>query len=131
MRDPLVGIPEIERDIGFVEVVVREVLLDGIPLVAEADDEIVEPIMGVDLHDVPQDWLFSNLDHRLRLQVRFLADSRPESARKNDDFHRISPLHFLLPMEMKFRCRKRSRYFSGFFLHDFFGGFSFCSSGPL
>jgi hypothetical protein len=28
--------------------------------------------------------------HRLRLEVRSLADSRPEAPREDDDFHRFS-----------------------------------------
>ena len=40
---------------------------------AEADNEIVESIMAVDLHDVPQDRTAAHLNHRFRAHVCFLA----------------------------------------------------------
>jgi len=48
---------EVEGDVARVEVVVGEVLLDEVALVAEADDELLDAVGGVDLHDVPEDRL--------------------------------------------------------------------------
>ena len=62
----------IEGYIGCVEEVVGEVLLDYVTLVATADDEIVDPVGGVGLHNVPEDGLAADLDHRLGLQVGLL-----------------------------------------------------------
>ena len=78
---------DVERDVGGVEVVVGEVLLDHVPEVAEADHEVVQPVGGVDLHDVPEDRLAADLDHRLRAQRRLLAEARSYSACQDDDFH--------------------------------------------
>src|SRR6185312_9751360 len=43
----------VKGDVSGVEEVVGEVLLDDVPLIAAADDEIVDAVAGVDLHDVP------------------------------------------------------------------------------
>ena len=51
-----------------------EALIDGILLVAEADDEIIEPVTGVDFHDASPDRFFADLDHGL--EMRLLADPR-------------------------------------------------------
>src|SRR5208283_3096069 len=78
-----------ERDVRHVKKVVREVLLDDVALVAKADDELRQPVGGVDLHDVPEDRLAPDLDHRLRLEVGLLADAGAEAASENHDFHGV------------------------------------------
>lgn len=55
--------------------VVREVLLDDMLLVACADDEFVEPVVAVQLHDVPQDGHPAQLHHGLRLELAFFTDA--------------------------------------------------------
>ena len=79
--------PRVDRHVGGVQEVVGEILLDHVALVAEADDEIVDAVMGVDLHDVPEDRLAADLDHRLRPQVGFLGDAGAQAAREDDRFH--------------------------------------------
>ena len=44
--------------------VVRKVLLDHVSLVATADNELIDPVLAVVLHDVPNDRTTTNLDHR-------------------------------------------------------------------
>src|SRR5260221_1229270 len=60
---------QVESDVGLVQEVVREILLDHIALVAEADDEIVDAVAGVDFHDMPQDRLAADLDHRFGTRI--------------------------------------------------------------
>jgi hypothetical protein len=62
-------------------------LLDLKTLIAKTNDEFVEPIVAIDLHDVPQDRLSANLYHGLGAGFRFLGDSRTQSACENDNFH--------------------------------------------
>ena len=65
----------VEGHVRHVQEVVGEILLDHIALVAQADDEIVDAVGGVDFHDVPDDRLAADFDHGLGLQVGFLADA--------------------------------------------------------
>ena len=62
----------IEGYIGCVEEVVGEVLLDYVTLVATANNEVVDAVGGVGLHNVPEDGLAADLDHRLGLEVGLL-----------------------------------------------------------
>ena len=78
---------EIHRHIRTVQHEVREIFFDEIALVAEADDELVEAVVAVEHHDVPEDWLPADLDHRLGTKVRFLGDSRPQAAGEQNDLH--------------------------------------------
>ncbi|MOA60389.1 hypothetical protein D3C78_1852500 [compost metagenome] len=55
----------VERHIRHVQEIVREVFLDYVALVTKADHEIVDPIVGIRFHDVPDDRLAADLDHRL------------------------------------------------------------------
>ncbi len=67
--------------------VIGKVLLDAITLVAEADDKFIKAVVGVNLHDVPQNWLLANLDHRLGLQVGFFRNTGTEPSGKDNYFH--------------------------------------------
>jgi hypothetical protein len=57
---------EVERDVGVVEREVREVLLELIAAVSGADDELVDPVVRIGVHDVPDDRTPTDLDERLR-----------------------------------------------------------------
>ena len=45
------------------------------------------PYARVDLHDVPEDRLLADLDHRLRPDGRLLAEPGAEAAGEEDDLH--------------------------------------------
>ncbi len=63
---------EVEGDVGHVERVVGEILLDHITAVPTADDEVIYAVSRVDLHDVPQHRLTTDLDHWLWYGMGFL-----------------------------------------------------------
>ena len=79
--------PQVEGDIGHVQEVVGEVFLDHIALVAAADDEVLNAVGGVELHDVPEDRFAPDLDHGLGLEVGFLGKTSAEAAGEDDGFH--------------------------------------------
>ena len=97
-REP-VGVPKVEGDVGHVEVVVGEEFLYDLSFVAQAYDEVVEAIVGVDLHYVPQYGLSAYLDHGLGLQVGFLAYPGPKASGQYDYFHGLPP-YLLNPMPL-------------------------------
>jgi hypothetical protein len=70
-----------------VQKVVLKILLDDVTLVAEADDEVVDPMIGVDLHDVPDDRHPSDLDHRLWPDVGFFSETGSQSPSKQYRLH--------------------------------------------
>ena len=86
---------QVEGDVGQVQEVVGEVFLDHVALVAAADDEVVDAVGGVELHDVPEDRLAADLDHGLGLEVGFLGEARAETTGKNNGFHKLSTTHFV------------------------------------
>src|SRR5207248_2305370 len=81
---------QVEGHVAHVEVVVGKVLLDHVAAVAEADHELVDPVRRVDLHDVPEQRLRSQLDHRLRLAARLLAQPGAEAAGQDHRLHGYS-----------------------------------------
>ena len=54
----------VEGDIGFVEEVVCEVLFDDIAFVSKEDNEVIVAVGRVDFHDVPENRLAVDFDHR-------------------------------------------------------------------
>ena len=69
------------------EIVVCEIFLDDIAHIPAADDKIVDAVVGVILHDMPQNGLFADFKHRLRGKVAFFAYPGAVAARENDCFH--------------------------------------------
>src|ERR1700733_2601557 len=56
--------------------IVEHVLLDDFALVAERDRELVQAIVRVVHHDVPENWLAANFDHRFRLKFCLFCETR-------------------------------------------------------
>src|SRR5664280_3576836 len=78
---------EIDGYVGHVQDIVGEILLDGIPLVPKTDDKILNAIGRICLHDMPQDRLTTDFDHRLRAKSRLLTQPRTDSSCKDDCLH--------------------------------------------
>ncbi len=82
----------IEHEVVEQRAVVRqEVLLDDLALVAEAEDELVVAPHRVVAHDVPEDRLAADLDHRLRDALGLLAHAHAEPAAEDHDLHDAGP----------------------------------------
>ena len=83
-----VVVAEADGHVAAERQVVEEEPLDVLAAVAERDHELVEAVVGVVLHDVPEDRAPADLDHRLRAQFGLLGQPRALTAREDDDFHR-------------------------------------------
>jgi hypothetical protein len=68
-----------------VQEIVCEIVLDQIALVTTTDNEIMNAVMRVKLHDVPKDWFSTNLHHGFGPGGRFLTESSAQPACENDD----------------------------------------------
>ena len=66
MQDHLLSVGHVEGHIACVEEVVVEPLLEHVLLIACADDEIVNTVRRIALHDMPYDGHTADLHHRLR-----------------------------------------------------------------
>src|SRR3954468_2762643 len=82
---------EVDREAVRHRPIVHDEVLDDVALVAERQHELLEPVMRVVAHDVPQDRKAADLDHGLRDQRRFLGQSRPAAAREYHRLHRAPP----------------------------------------
>ena len=67
--------------------VVGEPPLDVVALVAERDDEVVEPEVAVVLHDVPEDRVAADLDHRLGPELGLLGEPGAQPAGQDAHLH--------------------------------------------
>src|SRR5262245_31396199 len=84
----------IECDIRHVEKVVCEVFLDDVALISAADHKFIDPVVGVDFHDVPQDRLAADFNHRFGFEVGLLGYSSADSTSENYGLHLFFDVRF-------------------------------------
>ena len=94
-RDDAVGVG--------LRLVVQEEFLDDVGLVAKAQHEILVPELAVVVHQMPQDRLVADRDHRLRHALGDVSDPRAQTSAEKNRFHR---LRLSLPVA---RCRAARR----------------------
>ena len=70
------ALADVNTNVAVHRAVVKEVVPDHVALVAETENEIHDPEVGVELHDVPEDRLSTDLDHRLRSDLGLLREAR-------------------------------------------------------
>jgi len=87
MDDLLVLVFEIVSNVRLMQEVITEIFFDVISPVSKTEHKIVETEMGVDLHDMPNNGVFSYFDHGLWFQMGFFTYSGSKSATKDYYFH--------------------------------------------
>jgi hypothetical protein len=78
---------QFDGEIGVVQEILHEIFLYQKPFITQANDKFIEPVMAVDLHDMPEDRLTTDLYHRLWSGFCFFCDPGAQAAGKNDYFH--------------------------------------------
>jgi len=89
MDGHLVLIRKIEGDVRTVEVIIGEIFFGDMLLIVGTDDEVVEAMVAVQFHDVPEDRLAADLDHGFGAEVAFFGDTGAQAAGEDDGFHRV------------------------------------------
>ena len=69
------SVAETDGKIVVSQLVIDEIVLYDLALIAEAQHEILEPVMGIDLHYVPQHRPPADLDHRFRRDLGLFAEA--------------------------------------------------------
>ncbi|MFQ6011619.1 MAG: hypothetical protein ACE5KG_05555, partial [Nitrososphaerales archaeon] len=63
--------PQANGKIAVYNIVFQKIVLDDFSLIAQAQDEIFKPIIGIQPHNISEHWLIPNHDHRLRPELSF------------------------------------------------------------
>ena len=74
-----IALCKIEGDVRGVQIVVSKVFLDHIAFITKANDKFMKAVVGVDLHNMPEDRFPPDFNHRLWSGHRLFADSRAAS----------------------------------------------------
>src|SRR4051812_886599 len=82
-----------QGQVAVKQAVVHEVALYRVALVTGSDDEVVETLAGVELHDVPEHRPATDFDHGLGTQPGLFHEPRTQTAGQDDDFHQ-APVRF-------------------------------------
>src|ERR1051325_4519973 len=69
--------------------IVPEIFLNHLALVTEAKDELVEAVMRIGLHDMPEDRALADGQHRFGAELRFVLQTCPLAAAQDNHFHRL------------------------------------------
>ena len=85
-----------EGYIRHMQEVVGKILFNHIPLVPTTDNKVVDTVSGVDLHNMPEDWLATNFNHRFRSVIRLFTDTGSISSSQDHCFHLATHLHTCL-----------------------------------
>src|SRR5271170_3146792 len=83
-------VPHVKGYVRLVQEIVLEVLLDDVPLVAKANNKVINSLSGVYFHHVPNDGHSAHFNHRLRLDVSLFRESRAQAASKYYRFHSVA-----------------------------------------
>src|SRR4029079_16399189 len=78
---------EIDRDVGGVQEILREILLDQIPFVSKANHELIDAVRRLDLHDVPEHGMPADFHHRLWPHDCLFAQTATEAAGEDHHLH--------------------------------------------
>lgn len=85
---------EIKGDVATMEEVVGEIFFDDVSFVSQENDKIVVSILGVDLHDMPENRMAANLHHRFWDDAGLFSKACTHTTCKDEDFH-----YFLSPLQ--------------------------------
>ena len=75
---------QIKGHIGSIDKVICEEFLDHVAFVATADNEFIDAMGRIDLHQMPQDRHAADLDHGLRPVLGLLDQAGAHPTREND-----------------------------------------------
>ena len=81
---------KIECDIRGMEKVIRKIFLDNMLLVTRADDKLVEAIVAIELHDMPDNGHTAQFHHGLGFELGLFRYAGAKASRKDDSLHTFS-----------------------------------------
>src|SRR5258708_36327770 len=85
---------QIDRQISAKTSVIEKESLDHFAAIPDGNEKLLEAVMRIVAHDVPEQRLTANLDHRLRLNLSLFGQAGSDTARQNDNPHQaLSPTH--------------------------------------
>ena len=80
VHDHLIFLGKIKSDVAVVKIIVCKPFFDHMLFVSTADNKFIKSISRIHFHNMPEDRLLPDLDHRLRLQMALLADTGTKTA---------------------------------------------------
>src|SRR5215469_12167715 len=70
----------VECHVRHMQEIVRKVFLDHVALVSATNNEVVDPMVGIQLQDMPQNRAAADLNHRFGADGSLLTEARSKSA---------------------------------------------------
>src|SRR5579859_3058259 len=94
---------QIDRHALLEVIVVQEVALDDLALIPQREDELLEAVVGVMLHEVPKEGMLADLYHRLGLHGGLFGQTSTQSTGQDHGFQAQSPCSSYLLCIGRFR----------------------------
>ena len=80
---------EIDGQVAGDVITSQKILFDIVPQIPQCDVKVTELVVREVLHDMPQDWLAADLDHRFRSRFGLLLQPCSHPTSEDDHFHRL------------------------------------------
>lgn len=74
-------------NVGGVQEIICKIFLDYMLLIPGTDHKVVEAIIAIELHDMPEDRHAAQIHHGLWFELAFFGDPRSEAAGEQNYFH--------------------------------------------
>src|SRR6516164_10725631 len=85
--DPVILAAQVNGEILVINFIVVEVLLDDLSPVTKGEHKLLEAVVCVYHHNMPQNGLRADLHHWLRPEFGLFAQTRPQTPAEDNHFH--------------------------------------------
>jgi hypothetical protein len=84
-------VAHVEDDVRIMQIIVREIFFDYVAFVVKTDDEIVDGVGGIDLHDVPKNRPIADFHHRLWSGFSLFGEAGTQSSSEDNCLQLLNP----------------------------------------
>src|SRR5215831_10903724 len=84
------------REVIHAGFVIQKEIFNLISFITQAKYEVLQPIVSVVLHDMPQHGPASDFDHRFRAYLGFFAQPSALASAEDNNLHRLIPAGLLM-----------------------------------
>jgi len=83
---------QFDRDVIVHQLIMTKIIFDHVAFISQSEDKLFEAELRIVFHDMPENGIRPDVDHRFGAKFRFFPKPRPRAAAEDNDFHVFSHL---------------------------------------